>query len=303
MKISVPFNYEVSAVPPRARNARDYRFRDTVEVEIAEPAVLPVAFRWEQPQYERDSLPVRYWHDGRLWGVLTDRAGVDEPLRPVTVVDFLAIIASGYVEHDLGGRGWQDRPDSADKQKYGDYSFRSVQSSNHDARITQIKLAAQNYLFYDGHVYAPKGEPFYQVSSDWFRGRHNAWISVQHGTYRDKRNCYRADQFDAAVAALGRLNEESEPLPAEIEVLIPEAIKRDPQNDYVMDKRAYTIKRFIEAATAFASATETNTNFVENGITLEEINSTLDREPSRGLTSNSALLKGQFEAAQTAAKK
>lgn len=216
MDVNITFEYRtLNVVPPRCRKPRTVYDTETITVTVpaATSAAAPVAFRVP----DRTIGPTEYrWWDDRLWIPYLPWSHQSEPSTP----------GSGYFPATVKVGGLGD---------------------GRDAALQQVRDRYAAYLIIDGVVWKESaGEPIYTVATFGLGNNHGGTALLvddminRHGP----GNCFRADQFEAArgqALEVAAAREDNESLSGirdtpPIEVLIPEAIRSDPQRDATIER-------------------------------------------------------------------
>lgn len=210
MKITINFDYfTTNVIPPRCRNPRTVWDKATLVVDVPEvtAAEAPVAFR--VPQSEGTACDYRWWGQ-RLWTAQQGRHD-DEPAR------------------------------AGDGRFPAEVDMNSAGGDGLDEVTARLRALYADFLIIDGIVWeACQGEPLYVVWTFGFGGNHGSTALLIDTQVRGSLSThFRADQYETAVARaleVARARRDDESVfgitnAPRIEVLIPEAIRADPQRD------------------------------------------------------------------------
>lgn len=242
MKITVKFEYKQSFLPNKKCRKPRYRMVNGIErVEVTEPseAEFPIALithdyqTWFEKNtsnsFQRVARPYRYY-GGQLWRQLRASDYQMEAEGYLSVAEIKNISLNCY-------SSYADDDEEFDPEK-------SVITG--DDRQDMVELAQQkanSLKVFDGGVWQVIGEPIYRITT-FGLGHNHGGIGTDLGIFNGynsnigKDNYFNALEFDKAVKqakkiALGRGDTESVDLIGKdyIEVLLPEAIKADPQKE------------------------------------------------------------------------
>lgn len=220
MKLTIPFTYTETEVPPRCRKPRPVKHEDSVVVEIREidQAEAPVAIIERSEalggtpcRLHRVTVPFR-WYDNRLW-----------------------CRESSWNR----GRGEKyKRP--GPKTYHNDRPY--LDGRSRDQRLADIKRWADSYLIIGGQTYRPEGEPLWVVMTFGLGHNHGGTALMVHYDYNDnigKARYFPLTEREAAIAEATRIataRGDTKDLPirpfADFEILIPEVIRRNPQVEH-----------------------------------------------------------------------
>lgn len=209
MRVTVTLDYSTkNVIPPHCRKPRTVYATTVTTIEVPEVAGddAPVAFRIADMHFG----PNEYrWWDQRLWVPFLPHSNQDEPSTP----------GSRYFPADVELHAHGDGLDEA---------------------LEEARRQFEQYLIIDGKVWSePPGEPMYLVwAGGWAAGNSTTVLVANDTPNRDLANLFRADQFDLArdkalkiAKARNQTDDLDEIRTRKIEVLIPEAIRADPQRD------------------------------------------------------------------------
>lgn len=253
--LTVDFIYRALIVKPRCRKPSEVYVRDSIDVEIKQISIdsAPIAFKHGNQDY-------RLFNDA-LWDFDYHSVSRQEPekVKLETVQKYTNDI-SGYPWSSSGAqapfhniwhgvsvnweKGYHPCPSiwlrECDTLK-DDVECREWVDDNRAEVVAKIKQKANSLLAIDGYMYVPVGEPRYYVITFGLGNNHGGTsLSVSNWYNRNiPHRCYfAADQLDKARAyaeevATTRGDTDSIPFPVEeIEILIPEAVKLNPEADH-----------------------------------------------------------------------
>lgn len=269
-QIKVPFYYIANVIYPNKRKSVPVMVEDSIVVNINEftQEEVPVAFKAkgrDLPFTKRNDV---HYDGKRLWIISRERKHengsyvYDENNNLVlehTTVDEIKRMTEnkgeGYPYSGASRKApffnqWWDAKIALEDKKvlYAKKSLekeiRIWESDNRKDIIKQIKDIAKNMISIDGVICEPSGEPRYVVMT-FGLGNNHGGTSLSQDTYYNgniSKKCYfNANQYEEALAsaiktANGRGDNESiERIKSEINkivVLIPEAVKLNPNKDH-----------------------------------------------------------------------
>ena len=226
MTFTIPYRYIEAYLPtPRCRKLRYREMRDTVEVSVAsfiEQQAHPV-FRVTEYDIHLSGYITKtiYWYADRLWKVvLKDRYSCGAPHEPATAED-LQDVFDRYRYHNQHGH--------LDAQE-----IESVRAVEH----------AKEYLFIDGALYEPCGEPMYNITTFGLGHNHGGtgfFVEYHYNPNISNRNYFNALHRKEAIEYAVRVAQnrgDTESIPRlqnpryNIEVLDSAAVHRDPMKDH-----------------------------------------------------------------------
>lgn len=232
MKIAITFRYIENEIPPRCRKARDVKHEGALEVEIrqATSREAPIALRetarrwnystktWEERHF------VHRWYGGHLWSnhfINSDREPIPET------------------------------PECPDRV----YCY-SKSRTGLEVAHQEIQEWADRHLMIDGQHWLRVPEPIYWISHTVERGQEypeRIGIIKVAWDRRDTYNCTNWDIF--RIDQLGEAKAQAETkfssgkadrfrILNEFEILIPEAVQRQPQREALEIARTQLQKNF-----------------------------------------------------------
>lgn len=226
IKVIVPFTYTEGYLPtPRCRKLRYREATSEHETIIREitPEEFPVAVRFED-FIMRLEIPGRrwidlHWFEGRLWKL------------------------SRYCDIHAN-KGWDElTPVDALSRHLQPHPFQVTASPNKETCIECIDNTAKDWLYCDGKLYTPCGEPMYNICTFGLGNNHagiGTSLSVECHYNRNlpSKWYFNAFEREKAIAAAkevayrrGDTNSISYIENAEhIEILMPECIRQNPQS-------------------------------------------------------------------------
>jgi len=235
MKLSLPYIYSADVVPPRCRKSRRVRQEATITLTINEisSADAPVAIVEHSRDFV-DNKPVQVdttyrWWRNRLYTLYSFERSCGTPRETQTAADFAGdpypyalVRAASNWDSD----GYMDQPQ----------------------RRAHFRRWASSIVFIDGERWGPASEPRYVVMTFGLGHNHGLGWGTSLSTDRwynpniSRNRYFRIDQFDAAVAeatriATARGDTKALPIvetqePDRFEILIPEAVRLNPQRQH-----------------------------------------------------------------------
>lgn len=219
--LEIPFNYEVTHVPPRARNERHASVRDSVgvAVRVLDEALFPVAMRMQ----DRDAGQYDQVDDIRTDGIGLYRPCTYEPRGERHYISPEVLDEPGVPSRFTNPFGHCIRDDwrMRDPVPRRDIPGRIVRDGHNTAAATIARRASELVVCGD-KVFERCGEPYYRHHAG--SGRYE-YFSVEtaseDGTLEDPVSAVRADRLDPWRARLGdRFH-----VTGTIEVLMPEVLR------------------------------------------------------------------------------
>jgi hypothetical protein len=219
--VTIPTNIRYTeAYLPTPRH-RKLRYRDAfrtvnLRVRSVTSAEAPVAFRCHDYHHVSDRRDEVRLFAGKLYARMVRRTSVTEEEAGM----------GGYVPmkaDELHISPWTRWADSFEKI------------------LSHYKEEARTKLFIDGETWEVTGEPMYTIMTFGLGHNHGGTALMVENFYNPNipnRNYFRADQGAEAVAEMDRVaaargdTESVGKYTAEIEVLIPEAVKRRPMKEH-----------------------------------------------------------------------
>lgn len=255
-KLTVEFIYRALIIKPRCRKPVEVCVRDFVEVEYkhVDESDMPVAFKYGNQEYR--------WFNNLLWDFDYSTSARQDPQQ----VSFDTIVAntkdiSNYRWSGSGAEApfhniWHNVNAPWDKgynphrlspwlkdevPLKEDVNFRTWVDDNRQQVIDTITSKTENSLVMNNTMFSTIGEPRYYVIC-FGLGRNHGGTSLSVSNWYNSgivsRSYFAADKLNdakkyAEELAVGRGDNESIPFNVtEIEVLIPEAIRLNPEQDH-----------------------------------------------------------------------
>lgn len=235
MKLRVPFVYEATVLPKKARNPRAVWFGEFADVDIKEVSDFdaPVALRWAAGAFNRDGIDgvnERRWFDGSFWEpAIYYYSG--RPNEHIDAANMAEATQKGH-SHSLLIRSvdWRVRDflnGTAEGALHSE-DYRLVHSSFRDEELEKTLAIAGDTLIVDGKVWQRSFEPVYRVSdSGTFQRYVRLNVEKPPEDLRAQEGVFRLDRFDDLVAyALEKFGEEIDEK-ERVQVLVPEALAYD----------------------------------------------------------------------------
>lgn len=229
MKITVPYEFTESVMPPRCRKPREVRKAAEITLQIHEvsDSEAPIAIRhhgqtWNA-QHQRVPEIIEYrWWNRQLWRLYGFQRVSRGPQETQTIPQFQA-------DHKMP---------SYCRESYGSKQSRRV----------GLMSWARSILFVDGVRWSEATEPRYVVMTFGLGHNHGiGWgTSLSTDTVYNpnisKDRYFRIDQFEAAVSAASRIaanrgDTKALPIvetqhPDTFDILIPEAVRLKPNKEH-----------------------------------------------------------------------
>lgn len=235
MKIRVPVVYEATVTPKKARNPREERFGEWIEVQIREISDMeaPVALRWQDEKYQSagvDGVCERRWHEGQLWKPAVHGYS-GKPNEHLTLDRLAEWTAAGYSYGNplVSGVDWRMK-DFAVKgvdEPLRPEDFRHVMTSGREKAVADAIERGETTISVDGKIWTRTHEPVYRVVRGG--GFHSDYVKVdivsppEDGANGEGH--FRADRFDDLAAYVqDRMGLEADE-DRRIHVLIPECLR------------------------------------------------------------------------------
>jgi len=209
MKLTIPYTYHETGIPPRCRIPRPIRHEGTMRVTVheltADDAPIAIVQRW------CDEMTTYRWWRKRLWVQMTEHDILcGGALTPITI-DRL-------------------RPHT------------SYERDNQQNNRRVLMQWGRAHIVIDGHVWRTSGEPRYVVMTFGLGCNHGGTGLLSHTSYNPNirhTRYFRLDDRDNAVAEAARIAEargDTDALPmqadSEFDILIPEAIRINPTKEH-----------------------------------------------------------------------
>ena len=221
MKLIAKYEFREEYIPPRCRKPRYRDIEKTMSVNIREitsedapVAMIVTDYATRNGEWAVYDTPYR-WYKKKLYKVYRHESG-SESGEPYRIEDILWTI-------NQNGRG---------------YPY----DANEKTRISDIRKAAKRFLIIDGDIYQISGEPRYYTITFGLGHNHGGSsfsISEYYNGNIGKQNYFNALQQKEAIEhfekiALGRGDTKSvyEEYVDNIKVLIPEAVRCNPQKEH-----------------------------------------------------------------------
>ena len=219
--LSVPFSYEATVRYKRKRSTSTHCFRAEIPVEIAEVAAqdAPVAIRIKD-KWARPVEQTYRWRDAKLWA--------QELLRekPVSLTAFIESLAG--TDHELN-------PSSrfSDRQLERDLDIQEVYQTDREETERKVRRAASDVMFVDGFQWKVVEEPF--LAADMERDYPSVRL-IEGYERRPPFQSFRLDELGLIKEIYGERVERAKAFrePEQIEILIPESIKRRFEPDLLL---------------------------------------------------------------------
>lgn len=263
MKLMVPFIYQAFVVSLGSRKPRLINLRSETEVFLTKvnESEFPVAFKIKG----RDDI---HWDGKNLW--VLDRHNVyGEEQRVVVFTDVLRNITTNYAGYRFSCFGvdapfhnfWHlpyghagatlrgvnishERPSMKEvSETLDDIVCREWVCDNREAMVERAHNIASNIRIFDGLMYRPEGEPYYQVVTYGLGNNHGNTALVLDSTFNPKLkgdSFFRVDELREAIeygTFVARRRGDSNSLPIEgrllIEILMPDAVQLTPRSGAV----------------------------------------------------------------------
>lgn len=234
----------------RHRNLRERYVKDTCDVEIKEIATekFPIAFRIHD--YESVYQNAKSYDDFDGNGefkmfceeIRTYNGNLYKPVR----ISHGAAISTNFESLDYIKKSLTDYKPYWDDKK--DFSEKSIIKSDNAAECEEnILHRAEKYIIYNGVVWKTCGEPMYNITKFGLGHNHGGtgfFITYSYNPNISKSNYFNALEREKAIAygkkiALNRGDTDSIEGMGDndiIEVLIPEMVKRNPQEEHGDDR-------------------------------------------------------------------
>lgn len=224
MEITVPLSYGERYLPPRCRNHREVALLGSVPVVVQEATAqeAPVALRVTVEGRWSDEEPVTTeyrWWSGKLW-TKHERCG------EVGLTDYLAV-RDRY--------SWRNA-DAVDRSVWCAAQPKNtvVETKGFEAAASRAYEAAADILLVDGEAWGEADEPYLTVTAFNF-GQRNSFNVRSASPDRADSGRWSGDDYriDQAALATERVQAKDGRVdigkPPGVEVLIPEALRLDPQ--------------------------------------------------------------------------
>lgn len=235
MKITVPYTYTASIIPPRCRKPRDVRQQATMtltihEVTAREASVAIIAHEadWKE-NLGRPTPPVYRWWRGHLY----QRRFYQGMSRGSWDTQDIAAFVKDQEEH-------------AHHVSLPHVWSSSGYRSQHERR-SDLRQWASQILFIEGERWVRTGEPRYVIMTFGLGHNHGlGWgtsLSTTNGYNSNipASRYYRIDQYEEAVSAATAIAEArgdtkalpiEQQAPTQYEILIPEAVRLQPRRQH-----------------------------------------------------------------------
>lgn len=232
MNLTIKVHHTELVMPPRCRKPRPQEGDSEITVNIREISAerAPVAFIVSE--YDREPRKVRQYN-GKLWRQVQERRE-DYVNRPLNLPLWTNQAA------DNTAWEWRLKPNCGiynSGDRYWDYGTLAA------IKLNATKIAA-NYIIVAGEAYERTGEPYYSVTCFGLGNNHGGTgFFVGWADYRDRKAIWGMTAADKHAAiekgvqiALEHGDTESEEhirqTPYDIQVFIPECIKRKYSKEY-----------------------------------------------------------------------
>jgi hypothetical protein len=229
MKITIPYTYTASIIPPRCRKARDVRQQATMTLTIhdvtaheAPVAIIAHDADWKIDLGEPTTTVYRWWRN-RLW--------------------------TRYFSHV--NTTWETQGEAAFRAEYEEPLYRHLWDASgylsQQEQRNKLRRWTQTILFIEGERWQCSGEPRYVVMTFGLGHNHGlGWgtslsTATSYNANIPASRYYRIDEYEAAVAAAttvatNRGDTKALPIaqqePTQYEILRPEALRLRPQRQH-----------------------------------------------------------------------
>ena len=221
MKLIAKYEYQEAYIPPRCRKPRYRKIEKTMSVNIREitsteapVAMIVTDYETRNGEFGVCDTPYR-WHKNKLFKAYRHQSGSNTgDLR--TIDD---------VVYDLNQNGYGYPYDAEEKQRKSD-----------------IRKTANCYLIIDGEIYREAGEPRYCIYTFGLGHNHGGSsfsIDEHYNSNISKERYFNALQREEAILVFNKIasergdtNSVNENPVDNIKVLIPEAVKCNPQKQH-----------------------------------------------------------------------
>ena len=237
VELEISYCYKADVIMPRGRKPRPAVIRGASPLTASLPSITamdaPCAFVLREPKWRSDQQgefsAVReiLSFDDRLWLPAMMPTGPGEEI-PMTVADLEKSLGDG-------GAPWRNT-----------YSIpidavRRIVVSGEQEEVTKILDTLEQYVLIDGVLFTTCTEPCFEVATFGLGHNHGGtalFSEMHYNSNINRARYFRADQRDEAIAeaeriALARGDTESVPIVpiGDIEVLLPECVRRHPEID------------------------------------------------------------------------
>lgn len=245
MIIELPFAYQASYVPPRARNARDVTVIDRLPLNIRElnDTQFPIAarfsdrdmeFRWHQVDelrwdgrrfhrpYAAEHARERFYVPAAELVVRLQGYSAEQPFRPL---------------QQMPDPNWHNREIKSHEEVI---AAGRIESDDRRERIALLVEKAAGVVLCDGKIFAACGEPAWKVSQ--------FGVITAKAILADRSDL---DLFPCALARADRLEEYVElfwdrqtiETQGQIEVLMPQVLRLAPENGHLLATAADALQQ------------------------------------------------------------
>jgi hypothetical protein len=221
MKLTVKYEYQEEYIPPRCRNPRCRQIEKTMSVNIREitseeapVAMIVTDYETRDGQFGVCDIPYR-WYKNKLFKVYRHQGGSSTG-NLYTLDD---------VAYNINQNGYGYPYDADEKRRKSD-----------------IRKTAKRYLIIDGEIYREAGEPRYCIYTFGLGHNHGGSsfsIDEHYNSNISKERYFNALQreeaiifFNETASGRGDTNSVNENPVDNIKILIPEAVKCNPQKQH-----------------------------------------------------------------------
>jgi len=239
LNIPIPYTYRARVIPWRARKERYQIFEGanpylgSLPVYTVEEA--PLAFRVRYLDYridEHKTLPIRFLNND-LWKPATEKRYDLSTNLISDVTDFVNSVRE-IIGMPFG---------LTDRSPYFQPSGFTYRDNGEEIMTARIAEHLKKYIIIDSVIYVKTTEPRYVVTTSTYSTPSVQIQSVKNYfdeivTHIKKDQYFRADDFEGAVEFTKRYTEAGFNLlrsEKNIDVLLPQAVRLDPQKDYLQD--------------------------------------------------------------------
>lgn len=226
MKFQILYRYDETYFPtPRCRKLRHREANDIVEVEVSaitQEQAHPVFRVTDYDMHQLDFVStIIYQYDSRLWKVkLKDHLRCHAPHEPADTEDLQDVFSRYHCQNQHGSLGAQE------------------------VEAAKAMAYAKKYLFIDGALYEPCGEPMYNITTFGLGNNHGGtgfFVEYNYNPNIPNRNYFNALHRTEAIEYALRVaakRGDTKSIPHlcnsqyNIEVLDTHAVHRNPMRDH-----------------------------------------------------------------------